>query len=58
MKTTLFCFFRKPYEVVYPRIDVRISSEGSRHAAGDDFFIFFQVCNGSEGKAPIGDLVV
>ncbi len=58
MKTILF--FRKPYEKgvrTEDGRDVRIGSKGGCHGARDDFFIFFQVCDGSKGKAPVRNLM-
>lgn len=36
--------------------NIRVGSESSRHSTGYDFFIFLQVRDSSEGKAPVSDL--
>ena len=56
MKTILFKLCEKGIRTEDER-DVRIGRKGRRHGARDDFFIFFQVCDGSKRKTPIGDLI-
>lgn len=56
MKTTLTILLEGRPRTEDER-DVRIGRKGRGHGARDEFFIFFQVCDGSKGKAPIGDLI-
>jgi hypothetical protein len=36
--------------------DVRVGAKSGSHGPGDDLLILFQICDGGEGKAPVGDL--
>jgi hypothetical protein len=36
--------------------NIRVGSEGRSHGTRDDLLILLQVRDGSEGKAPVGDL--
>ena len=36
--------------------DVRVGGKSRSHGPGDDLLILFQIRDGGEGKAPVGDL--